>query len=93
MSSYLIPSTDAFVEDVAKAIAIGRLKKDADAELESMTGMKIDDISGIESTFEKVFEQLWSSSGEIAETQRRNYREDALAAIRTINLKLLTSTE
>jgi hypothetical protein len=93
MSGYLIPSTDAFVEDVAKAIALGRLKKDAASELESMIGMKMDDISGIESTFEKVFEQLWSSPGTVAETQRRNYREDALAAIRTINLKLITSIE
>ena len=93
MTGYLIPSTDAFVEDVAKAIARNRLKNEAAAELESSTGIQMDDVPGIDLTFDRIFEQLWSSSGPTAETQRRNYRDDAAAAIRAINLKLITTTE
>ena len=93
MTGYLIPSTDVFVDDVAKAIARNRLKNEAAAELESTTGIRMDDVSGIELTFDRIFDQLWSSPGITAETQRKNYREDAAAAIRAINLKLITTTE
>ena len=93
MPNYLIPSTDRFVEDVAKAIAKNRLKIEASAELELNTGIQMDDIPELETTFENLFEKLWSSTGSVAEKQRKNYREDALAAIRIINLKLITSTE
>jgi hypothetical protein len=93
MTGYLIPSTDAFVEDVARAIARNRLKNEAAAELELTTGIQMGDVDGIELTFDRIFEQLWASPGVTADTQRRNYREDALSAIRAINLKLITSTE
>ena len=93
MTGYLIPSTDAFVDDVAKAIARNRLKNEAAAELASTTGINMEDVEGVELIFDRIFEQLWNSTGITAETQRRNYRDDAAAAIRAINLKLITTTE
>lgn len=93
MTGYLIPSTDAFVEDVAKAIARNRLRNESSVELESSTGLKMEDIPDIEATFDRIFDQLWNSSGTVADNQRKSYREDATAAIRAINLKLITSTE
>jgi hypothetical protein len=45
----------------------------------------------IENEFDRIFERLWAGTTVGDERQKALYRNDALAAIRAINLKLLTS--
>lgn len=88
---YLVPTDDAFIEEVAKSIARNRIYNDATNTFQQLIGRPIDESIGIEDTFDKIFETLWSRPAAEDEQQRQHYRSDALAAIRMINLKLMTT--
>ena len=92
MTAYLIPTDDAIVEDIAKSIAKNRLRRDSAAAIESIVGARGIEASRLEDSVDRVFEMLWNGTSEVDEMQRSGYRDDALAAIRTINLKLITTT-
>ena len=82
MTTYFIPTDDNFVEQIAKSIARDRLIAEA-----------VEDIADIDDTddwLESAFEELWTGTDENDAQQRKAYKSDALAAIRAINLKLLT---
>jgi hypothetical protein len=91
MDQYLIPSDASFVEDIARAIAKNRLYKEALANVRSIPELDVASTQMIEDSFESVFEALWAGTSELDELQKAGYRSDALAAIRSINLKLITS--
>jgi hypothetical protein len=91
MNNTLIPSDDEFVESIAKSIARNRIQSEASSAMSEMIGIKLEESVVLESTFDRVFEQLWSLSGEYDNRQKDLYRGDARAAIAAINLKLLTS--
>src|SRR5271166_5752772 len=93
MSQYLIPVTDAFVEEVARAIARDRLVQDASRSLKDMAGIELDSGDLFEDTIDRVFQRLWDVDTPANERQKDSYRSDAKAAIRAINLKLLMSSE
>lgn len=90
---YLIPTDESFVEEIAKAIARARIHRDAASTLEQITGIRLDIHESLEDTFDRVFENLWAGQSEVDERQRDTYRQDALSAIRAINLKLLATPE
>lgn len=82
MTTYFIPTDDNFVEHIAKTIARDRLMAEA-----------VEDIADIDDTddwLESAFEELWAGTDDNDVRQREAYKSDALAAIRAINLKLLT---
>jgi len=92
MDNYLLPTDDSFVEDVAKAIARDRLSRDAsDAIEKSFKENNIKVHLDIDNAIDVIFEALWNGNTENDKQQRQNYKMDALAAIRSINLKLLIS--
>jgi hypothetical protein len=90
--AYLVPPTKEYVEAVAKAIAKNVMRTHASNDLEQMTGLTIDGSSTLEESFDNVFESLWTGSEPNDLQQRQRYMNDALVAINTINLKLLTDT-
>lgn len=93
MNNLLLPVNDDFVEVVAKAIARNRMYQDASAAMEDMIGIRLEAADQLESTFEKIFDRLWSGTSAHDERQKAQYRSDAKAAIAAINLKLLVSSE
>lgn len=93
MDNRLLPANDAFVDTVAKAIAKGRMYRDASLAMKDMIGVGIEDSERLESTFDRIFDSLWSGTSAQDENQKNLYRDDARAAISAINLKLLTSPE
>lgn len=90
MNNYLIPVNEQFVEEVAKAIARDRLQRDAASTVQNMLGKNPAITKSIESVFDRVFDKLWEGDSEADNAQKEGYRNDAIAAIRLINLKLLT---
>lgn len=98
MSTYLIPTDDKLVDEIAKTMAKNRLMRDAEVALASLTaetGRSYQDVlseSMLEMTIDRIFDALWNGTTENDEFQRSCYREDALAAIRIINLRLITAT-
>lgn len=88
--STLIPTSDEFVEQIAKAIGRARLHRDAADLLHSTLGIKLVDSDRLDARFDREFEALWSSDDEEAVWSREGYQEDAIAAINKINLLLLT---
>ena len=93
MTTYLIPNDAALVEEIAKSIAKNRLFRDAEAKLTEIVGSEAKNPDMVDRLIEKLFEELWNGISEFDERQRKSYRNDALAAIRTINLKLMTTIE
>ena len=93
MSQYLIPLDKEFVEEVAKAIARDRLHQDASDTLYNMVGMSLDSPDYPEITLDKIFDRIWSNNSPSNEKQKEGFRQDARAAIRAINLKLLISPD
>jgi hypothetical protein len=93
MNTYFIPTDGEFVEEVARAIARGRMQKDASEAVKSLIGrdMRINGTS-FEKTLDSIFEKLWAGDSDVDKHQRECYMNDALAAISIINLKLITST-
>ena len=91
MNKYTIPATVEFVEDIAKAIARERLYQETISILVNIVGI---DNTLLEDTVEKsvdsVFEIMWAGKTKEDEANKEIFRKDALTAIRTINLKLLT---
>lgn len=92
MTAYLIPSDESLVEEIAKSIAKNRLYRDADIALTDMIGAHGEIEGQLEESIELIFQDLWNGQTDHDKAQREIYRNDALAAIRTINLKLITST-
>lgn len=91
MNNFLLPTDDAFVEDVARAIAKDRLHRDASFAMEQMIGIKLQDSDKLETSFDRIFETLWAGNQPNDLKNKEEYRADARAAISAINLKLLTS--
>jgi hypothetical protein len=94
MNKYLLPTDDAFIEDVARAIAKNRLIGDAGVIVDKILGVetKIDMTETMEGMFDPIFDALWAGQTPNDEQQRIMYRADARAAVSAINLKLLTMT-
>jgi hypothetical protein len=88
----MLPTSDAFVEQVAKALGRERLYRDASDLLESTMGIKLHETDSLDARFDREFEMLWASNDEEAIWNRESYKADALVAINKINLLLLTMT-
>jgi hypothetical protein len=93
MSNYLLPTDEEFVEVIARAIARNRLHGEASDAVKELVGFELSESERLENSFDVIFEKLWA--GELPEDMRQKsaYRSDALAAIRAINLKLLTTVQ
>ncbi len=89
--NYMIPSDDATIEVVARAIARSRIHRDADAALIKMVGVSIHEHDRLEQSFDRIFEMLWQRDNPEDNQQKADYREDARVAISALNLKLLIS--
>jgi hypothetical protein len=90
MITYLIPADDGFVESIARTIARNRMDEFAIKEIESIPNLPAGALLSMEGPVDHIFEDSWASTDEDDVRQREGYRSDALAAIRAINLKLLT---
>ena len=86
----LIPTSEAFVEEVAKALGRDRLFRDAADMLKTNVGITLQETEALDARFDGVFEQLWAGDDEEAEWNRESYKADTLAVINKINLLLLT---
>ena len=86
----LVPTSDSFVEEVAKALGRDRLFRDASALLQLQLGITLKETDTLDARFDSAFEQLWAAVDEDAEWNRDNYRADAIVAINKINFLLLT---
>lgn len=91
MDNYMLPTDKAFVEEIAKAISLSRLHRDADEFMKAVTGTAILD-ERIVSQIDEDFEHLWSTPGKVSEDCRQDYMTDAQVVINKINLLLLTRT-
>lgn len=89
---YMLPTSEEFVDHVAKAIARARWEKDASAALSAMLGGRIEEIPEVlvEESINRVFESLWNGNQPQDRVQREAYKTEATAIISAINLKLLT---
>lgn len=85
----MLPTSDKFVEEVAKAIGRTRMHRDA-VELLELAGLTVNDTDEINERFDAEFDYIWSGNDADGEWCRATYREDAIAAINKINLLLLT---
>ena len=90
MNNYLLPTDEKFIEDVAKAIAKNRLISETSLALDGMMGCELNLTERIETVLNPMFDEIWDGESPHDQTQKNLYREDARAAIATINLKLLT---
>lgn len=93
MTTYFVPTDNEFVEYIARIIARNRMHFDASEAMEQMIGVPLEASIKLEASFDKIFEDLWAGPTDHDERQRQSYRGDALAVIRAINLKLMTSPE
>lgn len=93
MNNYLLPTDEAFIEDVARAIARNRLQREALSALNQEVEISAENIEVLEKSFDHIFERLWSGNMPEDMSQKSGYRADALAAIGAINLKLITSPQ
>jgi len=87
-TDYLIPKTEQFVEAIAIAIAKNRILQDAKDSIESVKVHVPDAMEQVEDILDGTFEKIWNAQG--ADKHRQMFREDAMAAISAINLKLLS---
>ena len=88
----MLPTSDAFVEQVAKAIGRDRLYRDAADLLQHTLGIKLADTDNLDNRFDREFERLWEGTDEESVWNRESFEADAIAAINKINLLLLTLT-
>ena len=86
MTTYFIPTDDNFVEYIAKTIARNRMDEAASKEI----ALPLETLHKMEGPLDRIFEELWAGTDDNDVRQREAYKSDALAAIRAINLKLLT---
>jgi hypothetical protein len=89
----LLPTNDAFIEQVAKAIARERLYRESTELLKQTIGLTLPDNPALDQRFDQEFELLWDSTDADGEWERESYNNDARAAINKINLLLLTMPE
>lgn len=90
MNNYIIPTDNAFVEEVAMAIARERLLTEASDTIFNLMGHRLKDSDILEEKVDLIFKELWNGMSDHDMKQKESYRRDAIAAIRIINLKLLT---
>ncbi len=88
----LLPTDEQFVEQIAKALGRDRLRREAFELLKAAYGSRIGDEDSLDAKFDIEFNKLWNGTDEECTWNRENYREDAITAINTINLLLLTMT-
>lgn len=89
MAVHLIPLDPVYIESIAKAICRNRIYIESSRELFRMQGTNIADTEILEIVFDNMFETLWGGTSEKDEFKRKQYMEDAVAAISAINLNLL----
>lgn len=89
----MVPTNAEFVEEIARSIARSRMMLDASGDLEQMIGIRLEDNEMIEEAFDRIFDSLWNSAGPESDSEKAKYRRDAEAAIRAINLKLITAID
>jgi hypothetical protein len=89
----MIPTSDKFVEEVAKAIGRDQLRRDAELLLEAAIGIKLPETDALDARFDLEFEILWNGKDEESLWNREVYTSNAIAAINKINLLLLTMPE
>jgi hypothetical protein len=88
MTNFMVPTDSKFVDAIAKAIARDRIMKGA---AETIGSPEV--FENVEELFDRMFESLWNGDTEIDNQQRISYRNDALAAINAINLRMITLTD
>ena len=66
---------------------------DASDEIEHIIGIPLEKSDNLEKTFDILFEQLWAGTSNADARQRALYKNDALAVIRAINLRLITTPD
>lgn len=91
MDNYMLPTDKAFVEEIAKAISLSRLHREADEFMKAVTGNIIQDERVI-SQIDEDFDNLWEAPDVDSNECRQSYMVDAQIAINKINLLLLTRT-
>lgn len=90
---YLIPTSQEFIEEIARSLALNRLREET---LESMSDelcMQVQGNAAFDASLQRILNMLWSGETDEDEIERDRYRGDARAAINAINLKLITAIE
>ncbi len=90
MNMYMLPTDEAFIEEIAKAIAKNRILSEVGSDVNDMITFIPEVADKVEGILDDVFDNIWAGMGEQDVKQKDLYREDAKAAISAINLKLLT---
>lgn len=91
MPTYLIPSDSELIEHIAKSICRDRTISESIniiSGIEELDGI-LDDVD-IDVKFNSEFERLWSSQAPFDLMVRHSYMEDAINAINSINVYLLS---
>lgn len=86
----MVPCDEAFVDIIARAIAIDRLHRDAANTVGVPQEAYDEEVAPV---FELMFEALWKGNTDLDERQRAGFRQDAIAAINAINLRMITLTD
>jgi hypothetical protein len=90
MSQYLIPNNQEFIELIAKAIAHDRFHREVVETLNRTHGGSSNYPEALlEKSVDQTFDRLWYGNSPQDEHSKRDYRKDAEAAIRAINLEIL----
>lgn len=88
MTTYFIPTSDSFVEQIARSMAYDKMFAEADEEFRTTTGFPLDGNERLEKSFNFVFESLWESEDPQDLEQKGYYLMLARSAISAINLKM-----
>lgn len=94
MNQYLIPVDEDFIESIAMAIAKDRLHRETVSIIEKVAGENVASLTDmVDKSVDSVFEIMWNGITKDDEDNREIFRADALAAIRSINLKLMSQPQ
>ena len=99
MNQYLIPVDEDFIESIAMAIAKDRLHRETVSLIEKVAGENVagENVASltdmVDKSVDSVFEIMWNGITKDDEDNREIFRVDALAAIRSINLKLMSQPQ
>jgi hypothetical protein len=85
----MLPTSDKFVEEVAKAIGRTRMRREA-VEMLELAGIAINETDELTERFDAEFDYLWDGNNDDAAWCQATYKEAAIAVINKINLLLLT---
>lgn len=89
MNTYMLPTNDDFIEEIAKSVAKERILSDLRETMGASPGISAEAKSTLENTFIEVFETIWAGITAQDKRQRDLYIADARAAVSAINLKLM----